>query len=99
MSAPLSQPMQNNAYSPGVTGTRPKVTSAQVTSGYNQTTIPPPLPGISQYPVPSIAARPQQGSDVDDTLVPQMANIGINQSQDTSQFDVMYFIRPNLLSV
>ncbi|CAG8657181.1 5507_t:CDS:10 [Rhizophagus irregularis] len=87
MSAPLSQPMQNNAYSPGVTGTRPKVTSAQVTSGYNQTTIPPPLPGISQYPVPSIAARPQQGSDVDDTLVPQMANIGINQSQDTSQFD------------
>lgn len=92
MSAPLS-------YSPGITGTRPQVTSAQVTSEYNQTAIPPPLPGISQYSVPSIAARPQQGSDVDNTLVPQMAGIGINQSQDTSQFDVMYFIRPNLLSV
>jgi hypothetical protein len=97
ISVPSSQPMQNNAYSPSVTGTRPQVTSAQVTSGYNQTTIPPP--GISQYPIPSIAARPQQGSDVDNTLVPQMADMRINQSQDTNQFDVMYFIRSNLLDV
>lgn len=95
MSAPSSQPM-HNTYSPGVTGTRPQVTSAQDIPGYNQT-IPPPLPGISQYPVPSITARPPQGSDVVNTLVPRMEGIGIDK--ETSHFDVMYFIRPNLLNV
>jgi hypothetical protein len=98
MSAPSSQPVQNNAYPPSLTGMR-QAAAPQVNSGYNQTTIPPPLPGTSQYPRPqgpSITARPQ-GSDVDNILVPQMANIGINQN--SNQFDVMYLIRPNLLIV